>query len=157
MSIKKHLGQTKFESPAQEAMLSLLVAAGHLNRALEDACTTHGITHDQYNVLRILRGAHPKGHPRYAIAERLIDRSPDVTRLLDRLERDGLVERYRSDEDRRLSISRITERGIELLATLDAMIYAVHERFAGKMDETELEEMARLCGAVLAEVVGERP
>ncbi len=105
VSIHKRVAQRRFESPAQKAMVSLLVTAGHLARALEEVCAAHGITHDQYNVLRILRGVHPEGHPRYAIAERLIDRSPDVTRLLDRLEREGFVGRSRSDEDRRLSIS----------------------------------------------------
>lgn len=138
--------------PAQEAMVGLLVAAGHLRRALDEVCGARGITHDQYNVLRILRGVHPAGHPRYAVAERLIDRSPDVTRLLDRLEREGFVERYRSDEDRRLSLSRITDEGLDLLETLDPEILAVHERFGAGLDTGELRELGRLCRAVRDEV-----
>lgn len=151
MSIKTHLGQKRFESPAQEAMLSLLVAAGHLDRALEHVCAAHGITHDQYNVLRILRGAHPEGHPRYAIAERLIDRAPDVTRLLDRLGREGLVERYRSDEDRRLSISRATDRGLKLLKAVDPEILAVHERFGAGVKKADLPRLTRMCEAIADE------
>lgn len=151
MSLQKRVIQSRFESPAQEAMVALMVAAGHLMRGLEEVCADHGITHDQYNVLRILRGVHPQGHPRYAIAERLIDRAPDVTRLLDRLEREKLVERYRSDEDRRLSLSRITERGRALLTAMDPDILAVHERFASGLTGTEVRELARLCGAMLEE------
>ncbi len=134
----------RLESPAQEAMVSLMVATGHLVQALDEVCSAHGITHDQYNVLRILRGVHPKGHPRYAVGERLMSRAPDVTRLLDRLERASLVERTRSEEDRRLSISHITDRGIELLAQLDPEILGVHERFTGKLKKKELARLTTL-------------
>ncbi len=151
MSIHKRVAQRQFESPAQEAMVSLLVTAGHLARALEEICAAHGITHDQYNVLRILRGVHPEGHPRYAIAERLIDRSPDVTRLLDRLEREGFVGRSRSDEDRRLSISHITDRGITLLKEIDPRILEVHERFTACFSRDEMHQLATLCEKALAE------
>lgn len=151
MSIKQHLKHKRFENPAEESMMSLLFAAGFLGRTLDDVCGNHGITHDQYNVLRILRGVHPKGHPRYAIAERLVSRAPDVTRLLDRLEREGLVERYRSEEDRRLSISRITDGGLELLEAIDPEILAVHERFGRGIPERDLRELARLCAAVAEE------
>ena len=150
MSIHKRVAQRRFESPAQKAMVSLLVTAGHLARALEEVCAAHGITHDQYNVLRILRGVHPEGHPRYAIAERLIDRSPDVTRLLDRLERERFVERSRSDEDRRLSISRITDRGMTLLKEIDPHILEVHERFTARFSRNEMRELGTLCEKALA-------
>ena len=149
MSIHKRVAQQRFESPAQKAMVSLLVTAGHLARALEEVCAAHGITHDQYNVLRILRGVHPEGHPRYAIAERLIDRSPDVTRVLDRLEREGFVGRSRSDEDRRLSISHITDRGITLLKEIDPRILGVHEHFTARFSREEMHQLARLCEKAL--------
>ncbi len=149
MSIHKRVAQRRFESPAQKAGVSLLVTAGHLARALEEVCAAHGITRDQYNVLRILRGVHPEGHPRYAIAERLIDRSPDVTRLLDRLERVGFVGRSRSDEDRRLSISHITDRGITLLKDIDPRILKVHERFTAPFSRDEMHQLATLCEKAL--------
>ena len=136
---------------AQKAMVSMLVAAGRLAQALDDVCAGHGVTHDQYNVLRILRGAHPQGHPRFAIGERLMNRAPDVTRLLDRLARDGLVERSRSDEDRRLSISTVTPAGLELLRELDPEILAVHERFARRLKAKEVAEVARLCEKLLTD------
>lgn len=125
-------------------MVALLQAAGHLRRALEDVCNAYGLTHDQYNVLRILRGAEPDGLPRFAIAERLIDRAPDVTRLLDRLQREQWVERTRSPEDRRLSVSRITRRGLELLAVVDPEIRAVHERLASGLTQTDVRQLRRL-------------
>ena len=114
--IRQRLEQTKsFENAAQEAMLNLMIAAGYMNELNDRICTKHGITRSQYNVLRILRGVHPAGHPRQEITRRMVDRSPDVTRLIDRLEKGGLVERDRTDEDRRLSIERITQNGLDLL------------------------------------------
>ena len=135
--------------PTQQAMVNLLIVAGRVQQALSDVCAEHGITHDQYNVLRILRGVYPDGHPRYEVAERLISRAPDVTRLLDRLERQGLVERVRSPEDRRLSLSRITADGLAVLETLDPMVAGVHEQVAGPLSVEERRELARLCSAML--------
>src|SRR5689334_18026073 len=98
-----------------EAMLNLFVAVDHLRGKVGDVCGRFGITNGQYNVLRILRGAHPDGHPRCEIAKRMIEKAPDVTRLVDRLEAMGFVERARSKDDRRLSIARITPKGLQLL------------------------------------------
>ena len=96
--LKRRIQQERFEDSLHEAVLNLLVAAGHVRERMDRVCAEHGITHGQYNVLRILRGAHPDGHPRGEIAARLIERAPDVTRLVDRLERHGYVERARSDD-----------------------------------------------------------
>lgn len=149
MSIRHQVRHGKFQSDAQESMVSLLVAAAHVRRALADVCAAHGITHDQYNVLRILRGVHPAGYPRFEIAERLMDRSPDVTRLLDRLERQGLVERSRSPEDRRLSLSLVSRKGLALLARMDPEILAVHERFAAGLSKKDRTQLTRLCELVV--------
>lgn len=151
LSLSRRVGQRWFESLEQKAMVSLLVAAGHLSRALSEICEARGVTHDWYNVLRILRGVHPEGHPRYEIAQRLIDRAPDVTRLLDRLEREGLVERYRSEEDLRLSYSRITEKGLALLEELDPEISELHREFVSALSRRETSELAELCGRILPE------
>ena len=106
-------------TPRQAAMVQLMRAAGRVQQALEEVCAEYELKHDHYNVLRILRGAHPVGHPRYAISERLISRAPDVTRLLNRLIKDGLVKRYRSSEDQRLSMARATGKGLRLLEEMD--------------------------------------
>jgi DNA-binding MarR family transcriptional regulator len=144
-----HMTTRRPASPAQQAIVAVLRLAGHVQRALGDVCGGYGITHDQYNVLRILRGVHPDGHPRYEIAQRLISRAPDVTRMLDRLERLELIERVRSAEDRRLSLSRITAAGLALLETMESEIRGVHEHFAGALGTAERLELARLCAAAL--------
>jgi DNA-binding MarR family transcriptional regulator len=138
----------RYESAAQQAMVALLRAAGHLQRELGDACGTHGITSDQYNVLRILRGA-PDGLPRYEIGARMINRAPDVTRILDRLDSRGLVGRARAADDRRLSLTRITRAGLALLDRLDPEVLTVHERFAGGLTAADRKELARLCEVLL--------
>src|SRR5215207_4476595 len=118
MTVRARVAQRQFRNAAEEALVGLLVAAGQYGQRLNDLCREYGITHDQYNILRILRGAHPDGHPRFEIAKRLVSRAPDVTRLIDRLERQGLVERGWSAENRRHSIARITTAGLDLLAAI---------------------------------------
>src|SRR3712207_351285 len=118
MSVQSRIKQKSYQSLAHQALLGVQVAAAYWEQRVGELFARHGVTRDQYNVLRILRGAHPDGHPRYEITNRLIRRAPDVTRLLDRLERQGLVERVRTREDRRLSITRITDAG---MAVLDAI------------------------------------
>src|SRR5258706_15819589 len=103
--LKRRLRQGKPLGPSEEALLNLLVAAGLVRARLDRACARFGMTNRQYNVLRILRGALPGGHPRHEIAVRMIERAPDVTRLIDRLQARGLVERARTARDRRQAIA----------------------------------------------------
>lgn len=131
-----------------QAMVSLLMASGRLHRALSETLERHDVTHDQYNVLRILRGAGAEGLPRYEIAARMIYRASDVTRLLDRLESRTLVERKRSAEDRRLSLTCISRRGLALLDALEPEVAAVHERMTRRCTAAERHELARLCDLV---------
>src|SRR5258705_12427220 len=113
--LKHRLKLGRDPGPGQEAILNLLVAAGHLRTRLDRICEAQEITTGQYNVLRILRGARREGFARCEIALRMVERAPDVTRLIDRLEAQGLVERDRSGGDRRRSVSKITDRGLRLL------------------------------------------
>jgi DNA-binding MarR family transcriptional regulator len=128
--------------------VALMVAAGALVRDLDAACQQHGLTHDQYNVLRILRGVYPAGHPRGEISARLISRAPDVTRMLDRLVTRGWVERGWDPRNRRLSIATITERGLALLADVDQLIVREHARYTEGMSDEELSSLRRLCQRV---------
>ncbi|HET6853857.1 MAG TPA: MarR family transcriptional regulator [Pyrinomonadaceae bacterium] len=137
-----------FESPAQEAMLNLLVAGDYIHRRLERVCARFGLTRPQYNVLRMLRGAHPQGHPRGEIASRMLTRSPDVTRLVDRLEEQGLVERDRVREDRRLSITRVTEKGLRLLEEMQPYIAEEQRRFANTVSRSDCIELSRICESI---------
>jgi DNA-binding MarR family transcriptional regulator len=136
---------------AQQAMVGVLRIAARVQQGLADVCWGYGITHDQYNVLRILRGVHPRGHPRYEIADRMITRAPDVTRMLDRLERQELIERVRGEEDRRLSLSRITPAGLELLASMEDAVNGVHAQFAAPLSAAERAQLARLCATILGD------
>jgi DNA-binding MarR family transcriptional regulator len=143
--LKRRIKQSRFDSPAQEALLNLLVAGSHVRQMVDEVCGPYDITRAQYNALRILRGAHPNGYPRGEISSRLVERAPDVTRLIDRLERRGLVERVRSREDRRLSITRITRSGLDLLRRLDPRMQQLNKRVATSMSARDLRELSRLC------------
>jgi DNA-binding MarR family transcriptional regulator len=116
--LRRRLRVKHFTGPGQEAVLALLVAAGEVQMRLDRACAEFGVTAAQYNVLRILKGGPQEGYPRGEISQRMIDRAPDVTRLVDRLEDAGLVERRRSDTDRRLSLTRITAKGAALIGKI---------------------------------------
>ena len=120
--LKQRLQQRSFSSPYQEAWLSVLVCADFLTRQMEDACLLHGITGAQYNVLRILRGVHPEGHSRAEIISRMIHAAPDVTRLIDRLVKSGYVRRGRSKQDGRLSLTYITQKGLDLVTSMQPHI-----------------------------------
>jgi len=151
-ALKRRIKQTAdFENPAQEAMLNLIVAADYVHTRLEKVCLKFGLTRPQYNVLRILRGAHPGGHPRSEIGARLLASAPDVTRLVDRLEAQGLVERARVEEDRRLSIARITRKGLRLLKEMHPHIAEEHESFSRKVPRKDCVELSRICEAIYGE------
>ncbi|HEY0547058.1 MAG TPA: MarR family transcriptional regulator [Pyrinomonadaceae bacterium] len=151
-ALKKRIKQaTDFDSPAEEAVLNLLVAADHVRGRLESACADFGITPGQYNVLRILRGAHPEGHPRCEIAARLIENAPDVTRLVDRLQAQGLVSRDRSAEDRRLSLTRITRKGVHLLERMEPVMEEASRYFKERVSRRDCRELTRICEGIYAE------
>ena len=150
-ALKKRIKQNNFESSIQEALLNLLVAANDVREQVDRACSDHGVTLGQYNVLRILKGAHPHGHPRGEIADRMIERSPDVTRMVERLEQRGLVARDRSEEDRRLSITCITPKGLELLDQLRPRIDEVHRYFAERVSLRDRRELSRICEGIYGE------
>ena len=149
MAIRERLQQRRFPTLADEAVVSLLVAADHFDQAVAPVWVEHGITADQYNVLRILRGVHPEGHPRCEIARRMIHRAPDVTRMLDRLARQGLVRRRRNPADRRESIATITDAGLALLARIDPDVHATQASLTRVLSEGELRELVRLCDALV--------
>ena len=111
--------KTPFASPEQEAYLSLLRTADALQSRSEAKLKEFRLTTTQYNALRILRGAGPEGMPCSEIGERMITRDPDITRLLDRLQKRGLVKRSRSQQDRRVICGKITSAGLRLLREMD--------------------------------------
>ncbi|WP_439643944.1 MarR family winged helix-turn-helix transcriptional regulator [Gemmatimonas sp.] len=131
-----------FRSRAQEATIALMRTASVLSRRYARLVEPHGVSLAQYTVLRILRGAGPEGLPTLAIRDRMIDEGSTVTRLLDKLERAGLVTRDRSRPDRRQVLCRLTPAGDQLLATLDPV-----------MDDTDIATMSVLNDEALAQFI----
>ncbi len=149
--LSKRIKQDKFESPHQEAFLNLMVASGYMRQRLEDTCAKYDITSTQYNVLRILKGGQPEGYPRAEVICRMIERAPDVTRLIDRLEDQGFVARERSSEDRRLSIAKISQKGIDLLKEIEPEIRSANEAFKNRLSEEEAKLLTELCEKIYGE------
>ena len=133
-----------FESPAEEAFLNLVRTYGVLEADFLRLFKQQGISEPKYNVLRILRGAGGDGLPSLEIASRMITRVPDVTRIVDRLETQGLVKRGRRSDDLRVVVVSITKKGIDLLAKLDEPVKQLHCRQLQHMTRGELEELSRL-------------
>ncbi|PYX63413.1 MAG: MarR family transcriptional regulator [Acidobacteria bacterium] len=122
-----------------------------LSRGLVRILKTEDLSATQYNVLRILRGS-PDGLPCGEIASRMITRDPDITRLLDRLERRGLISRCRETKDRRMVMARITPDGLKLLARLDEPVGDAHRKQLGHLGRERLRALTELLHAARAEV-----
>jgi len=150
-ALGKRLIQDRFEGPVHEAVLNLLVASAFLQERTTRLFEKYDVSPAQYNVLRILKGAHPAGHPRCEIARRMIERAPDLTRMIDRLERRGLVGRARSDQDRRHSITRITRGGLELIERMAPAAAALHRAVSRRLTRPEAVALSRLCEKLYAE------
>lgn len=131
-------------APEHAVFVAILKAADALGREAEQLLKSHALTGAQYNVLRILRGAVPAGLPCSAIGNRMISHDPDMTRLLDRMEKRNLISRARQTHDRRVVLTRITREGLELLKTLDQPVRDLHRRQFRHMAATKLKMLARL-------------
>jgi DNA-binding MarR family transcriptional regulator len=150
-ALQERLATKKFEGPHHEALLNVFVAANHLRGLLDEVFEGAGLTQAQYNVLRILNGAFPEGYARGEIARRALDRAPDLTRMVDRLVRVGLVQRLRSTDDQRQSIARITPKGRKLVASLHGRVRAMQKGTERRLTAKEAQELSRLCEKLYAE------
>jgi DNA-binding MarR family transcriptional regulator len=140
--IQEEIRQSKpFRTRSQEAYLAMLRTADDAKRFATHVLEPAGVTLQQYNVLRILRGAGEQGLPTLAVAERMVERTPGVTRLIDRMEKKGWVVRVRCTEDRRRVWCRITQSGLELLSSLDNPMNAVDDSLSGALNESEISEL----------------
>jgi DNA-binding MarR family transcriptional regulator len=139
-----------FHSREQEATLGLLRTADAMKRSLARVIEPHGITPQQYNVLRILRGAGPDGLPTLTIGERMIEQTPGVTRLVDRLERKGLVARVPCPKDRRRVFCKITRKGLDLLNELDDPVSRWDVQAVSVLPPSELDSLITLLDRVRA-------
>ena len=144
-STQAAIRQTRpFRSARHEAVIALALANEAVKRRFTGLFDERGITGQQYNVLRILRGAGPAGLPTLEIAERMVEQSPGVTRLIDRLDVKGLVARERGDDDRRQVIVRITKRGLALLTELDLPVDRLDGEALGGLDDGEVAALIAL-------------
>lgn len=133
-----------FDSTAQEAHLNILRTASVLGEPFDHLFASHGISDSLYNSLRILQAAGNKGRLCHEISNHLVARVPDVTRLVDRLEKLGLAVRRRSTTDRRAVYVQITPAGLDLLSTLHEPVMQLHESQLNHLSKSELTELSRL-------------
>lgn len=134
------------DCPEEALFLDLLRTTDMLSRGLVGVLKTEDVSATQYNVLRILRGS-PDGLPCGEIASRMITRDPDITRLLDRLEKRGLISRCRETKDRRMVLARITPDGLKLLARLDEPVEEAHRKQLGHLGRERLRALTELLRA----------
>jgi DNA-binding MarR family transcriptional regulator len=150
MSSGKGTARRRFDSPEQEAFLNLWRTYDRLRALEDDLFGGFDLTPQLYNLLRLLKTARPESVPTLALAERLVSRAPDVTRMLDKLEARGLVARARSAEDRRSVLVEVTDAGLALLAQIAAPLRACHARQLGHLTPSELERLTELLKAARA-------
>ena len=130
--------------PASAAFLSIVQVAEEMQRGMAELLKTRDLSLAQYNVLRILRGAGPEGATCSNVSDNLIRHDPDVTRLMDRLEKRGLIDRARDTKDRRVVRTRITKAGAALLAELDEPVDDLHAHQLGHLSSKRLADLVAL-------------
>jgi DNA-binding MarR family transcriptional regulator len=144
-NLKSEIAQgPPFASAEEEALLNILRTADVLEREAQRRTRGWGITSTQYNVLRILRGAQPRGLPCAAIGDRMITAEPDITRLLNRLKKLKFVRQRRDHHDRRVVITHISEAGLELLRQMDPVIERAPQELLGHLSQSEIAELIRI-------------
>jgi DNA-binding MarR family transcriptional regulator len=150
-AVRGEIRQSKpFRSLEEESVVALILTTDLVLRRLAEVIEPSGITHQQYNVLRILRGSHPGPLPTLEIAARMIEQTPGITRLIDRLEAKGLVTRERGSDDRRCVYCAISADGLDLLARLERPVRQVAKRAFAGLDETRQRRLLEALEAVRA-------
>ncbi len=144
-NIQSELKQTKpFSSREEELVLNIIRTADQLQRGFSHLFNDMNLTITKYNALRILRGAGEVGLACGEIGERMVTRDPDITRLMDRLEKQGLISRSRDKADRRVVTARIAPPGLDILKKLDAPIAQMHRSQLGHLDPKQQESIIHL-------------
>lgn len=144
-TLRDEIRQRKpFKSIHEEAALNIVRTAAVLGADFERIFKAYEITATQYNVLRILRGADEAGLCRNEVRDRLLTRMPDATRLLDRMEKAGLISRSREQEDRRLVTTRLTKKGRQVVDDLDPIVARQHKSRLGHLSEKQLATLNSL-------------
>ncbi len=147
MSDAKSIAGPRFDSLEQEVYLNLWRTYDRLKEIEDELFAEYALTAQQYNALRILKAERPATVPTLLLAERLISRAPDITRMLDRLEQRGLIDRVRPAENRRLVLVGITTAGKQLLRQLERPVRDCHQRQLGHMSAEAMKQLATLLRA----------
>ncbi len=136
---------SRYQASLEERIAVLILrAADFVGQEGEQLLKSHGLTATQYNVLRILRGAGPEGLPCKSVGDRMISHDPDMTRLLDRMEKRGMIVRERQKDDRRVVKTRITSQGLEILKRLDQPMREVHKKHFAHFSAANLKQLEEL-------------
>ena len=150
-ALQREIGQRRpFQSVAHEAVVALMRTADLVRRQMTALVEPHGITLQQYNVLRILRGGGDDGVPTLDVAARMIEQAPGVTRLMDRLAAKDLIRRERCTEDRRQHLCWITPKGLALLERIDDTTTRAHEDSLKGLRPAERTTFIRMLDAIRA-------
>ncbi|HEY0354646.1 MAG TPA: MarR family transcriptional regulator [Flavisolibacter sp.] len=143
MAIQHEIQQTSFSGPRQKAMINLLFTYGWVIEKIKDFLSKEDITHQQFNILRILRGSHPKPLSTLQIRERMLDKMSDTSRIVDRLVIKGLVKKTTCAKDKRLVDVIITDKGQRLLRKIDAEADHISE-IMSRLSEKDAEMLSLL-------------
>jgi DNA-binding MarR family transcriptional regulator len=148
-ALNERIKQSNFQNAGHEAILSLMAAAFTVRDKLNSICQKKNSSIVQYNILRILKGVYPLGYSRSEISSRMLERAPDITRIIDRMVKNGLVERIKSQQDMRQSIAKITDKGSALLVELNTLIQAYQKDFQKKVSKNQCEILSTICNEIL--------
>ncbi len=144
MKLEEEIVQKKFRSEQQKAVINILYTSNWLNTTHNGLMKGYGITIQQFNILRILRGQHPKPATIRLLTERMLDKMSNASRLVEKLRQKDLVERVICDHDRRQVNVSITDKGLHLLSDIDVEIQHMEKNFIGNITEEEAEELNRI-------------
>ncbi len=155
MELEKEIQQSKFKNQYQKLTLNLFYTANWLNLKQIQLFKPYGLSPQQYNILRILRGQHPKAATVSLLTERMLDKSSNASRLVEKLRVKGLIDRAECPEDRRAVNVKITDKGLNLLKKLDPMVNEM-EQLINFISEEEAEQFNRFLDQVRDKTMGEK-
>jgi DNA-binding MarR family transcriptional regulator len=144
-SLHEELGESQpFQVPEQEAYLNLVRTHALLSDKVAELFKQHHLSQPLYNVLKVVARVGSAGMPSQSIAQYMVARDPDITRLVDRLQKDGSIERERDEQDRRIVRVRVTQSGLDAIEKLDPLIWKLHQQQLGHLNQEQLELLNQL-------------
>jgi DNA-binding MarR family transcriptional regulator len=144
-TLHEELGESQpFQVPEQEAYLNLVRTHALLRDEVSELFKLHYLSQPLYNVLKVVARVGSVGMPSQSIAQYMVARDPDITRLIDRLQKDRLIERERDEQDRRVVRVKVTQTGLDVIQKLDPLIWKLHQQQLGHLSQKKLELLNQL-------------